>query len=135
MKEVRQLCAGVKLMRSWERYDIPSNQFYSREPIPIIETPNTFTGSVRGRVAVIGFYGEISGRKYWVTQCQCGTFQLINEKTLGRPGNGSHACCLCNMEEAKRYQEECCALAGILAMRFSVESRKMGYLGLFTDER
>jgi len=111
---VRQLCEGVKQVRHWDRFDVPANCFYSSSPIPVQtgRRATDFTGTCRGTVAVVGYYGQISSRQYWVTVCKCGTFELINEKTLRtKPVSPQHCCALCRLAESKRYHQECCDLA------------------------
>lgn len=114
LQSVRQQCKGVQRNHHWDRFDIPANAFYSSSPLPIQEIPHgrDYTGTERGQVLVIGYYGEISTRHYWVTKCKCGTFELISQKTLVKnPRNSSHCCALCRLLESRRYHQECCDLA------------------------
>ncbi len=121
MGAVRQICRGVQQNRPWDYYNIPSNGFYSNDPIPILENPVEFVGVPRGTVVVVGYYGTISERRYWVTQCQCGVFELISEKTLRKKPDSPHHCCaVCRLAEARRYQQECCELAERNGLNFEV---------------
>lgn len=111
---LRQLCKGVQIQNHWDHYSIPANSFYSNSPIPIqpINPYPDYSGLQRGKVVVVGFFGEISGRNYWVTKCQCGVFELISERTLHKkPISPAHCCAECRLVEARRYQAECCELA------------------------
>lgn len=125
----RQICKGVPINRSWDKYDIPSNSFYSHSPIPI-QDGEEFAGIERGSTVVIGYYGNISERRYWVTKCQCGVFELISEKTLRKkPHSPQHCCAVCRLAEAQRYQHECCELAecnglDFEAMRTAYKARR-----------
>lgn len=127
LQAVRQLCKGVKRDNYWDHFRIPSNGFFSLSPIPI-QSHNRFefAGIIRGTTLVVGYFGEVSGRHYWVTKCKCGGFELINEKTLKRkPHSPHHSCAQCRVNEAKRYQEECSDLASKHGLDF--ESLRQEY--------
>jgi len=109
----RQQCAGVKRENHWDHFRIPSNGYYSDAPIPIQPTHGRdFSGSIRGHVVIVGFFGEIEKRRYWVTNCECGIYELISEKTLAtKPHSPRHCCASCRLNESKRYHQECADLA------------------------
>lgn len=111
---VRMLCRGVKLTSEHDAR-VPSTCFYSRHPLPIQETcpGRDFTGTIRGTVAVVGYYGAVSDRTYWVTCCACGVYELIREKTLvEKPDSPLHTCAVCRLSLSEQYHHLCKTAAG-----------------------
>lgn len=108
LQSVRQQCRGIRRENFWDNWVPPSNGFYSTDPIPVQDHPTHWVGNQRGSVTIIGFFGQIEDRRYWVTRCNCGVFELINEKTLRtKPHSPTHLCALCRVLEKQRYFQEC----------------------------
>lgn len=93
-----------------EHLDIRTNAAWSESPIACQTRPHGFadlTGRRRGTVVVMGFFGQLkrtgkptrhkpqTHRNYWVTKCDCGGYQLINQRTLLKPEKGLHMCARC----------------------------------------
>jgi hypothetical protein len=75
------------------------SRFWSETPLPTVPPPFAYkglVGSTRGRCTVVGYFGEIKDRGYWVTLCKCGGYELIRGKTLRKPPGGEHMCARCS---------------------------------------
>lgn len=116
IEAVRQMCSGIKVDNPWRFITVASSRYYSEEPMPISDVgPDRplLSGTTRGKsVTIIGYFGQISGRHYWVSRCLCGCFELLSEKTLvKKPYSPNHLCPYCSVAEANRYLEECLEIA------------------------